>query len=80
MDAKSVLNVVISTSGMNKTELAHAIGKSVNYISNYSVRGNIPRLDTFATIADVSGYEVVVRKRDNATEIIIDPPKEDTHA
>ena len=75
MDARRVLNTVVATSGMNKTELARAIGKSVNYISNYSVRGNIPKLDTFAEIANIASYDLLVRNRNDGTEIIIDPPE-----
>ena len=75
MQIKAVLNMVIAQSGANKTELARKLGRGENYISNYSVKGNIPRTDTFAAIADVSGFDLIVRKRDDGTEMTIDPPK-----
>lgn len=76
MQALKALNTVVSQSGVSKTELARKLGRGVNYISNYSVKGNIPRIDTFAAIADVSGFDLIVRRRSNGREIIIDPPED----
>lgn len=75
MKAKRIFNKVVNTSGLTKAELARRMGRNDNYIRGYVTRGSIPKVDTFAEIADVSGYDLLVRHRQSGEEIIIDPPE-----
>jgi hypothetical protein len=52
------------------------MGRNANYISGYVNRGSVPQADTFAEIADVSGFDLLVRDRSSGDEILIDPRRE----
>ena len=73
--AKSVLSSVVARSGMSKAELSRSMGKNGNYLSVVLNRGSVPQADTFSMIADASGYDMLVRRRDTGEEILIDPPE-----
>ena len=75
MEPKNAFRFVVSTSGMSKRDLSHALGKSTNYISSYTSRDIIPMLDTMTSLADVAGYDLLLRHRESQKEYLIDPPK-----
>lgn len=72
MKAENALHTMIEKTGTNKAELSRAIGRSDRFVSTTLGKGSIPRLDTMAALADVMGYELVLRG--HGDEIVIDPP------
>ncbi len=54
--------MMMESSGVGGRELSRAMGKSPTFMSALLSQSNIPRLDTFESIARATGYEVVVRK------------------
>jgi len=77
MDANKVLKYLVSSSGMSRAAISRKMGKNDNYISVrlQTGRRNLPRIDTMSTVADACGYDLLLRNREDGTEIIIDPPK-----
>lgn len=73
MNAHEVLRKITRSTGMTDIELSVAMGKNTNYLGVIRNRKTIPRADTFAMIADASGYDLLVRNRTDNEEIVIDP-------
>lgn len=63
MEAREIIQWMMSESGMSGVALSHAIGRSPNYMSATLSKGSTPQIDTFAKIAHAMGYEVVIRKK-----------------
>lgn len=75
MNAKEVFRHVVDNSGLSRAGLARSMGRTTSYFTNVLSRGSVPKLDTFAEIADVSGYDLLVRHRQSGEEILVDPPE-----
>lgn len=61
MDARMAVSHVVAQSGKTAKDVSLEMGLTSNFITNTKARKSAPRLDTFAHIAKVCGYEVVIR-------------------
>ena len=59
------------SSEMGTIEVSEQMGKSRGYLSATLSRGNVPRADTLAQIAQACGYELVLEGR--GERIVIEP-------
>ena len=73
MSPKDAFMEVARTSPISMRQISLNMGHRAEYISVIIAKSKIPRIDTFAKVADASGWDIVARKRDNGSEIYIDP-------
>lgn len=69
MNAHEAAIELISESGMGIRRLNRAVGD----VQNVVYRDGTPRCDTMAKLADVCGYDLLLRRRDDLYEIPIEP-------
>lgn len=60
MNPSEAMRRMIETSGKSGRQVAREIGRSDTFISASLAQGVCPRMDTFARVAHVCGYEVIV--------------------
>ena len=60
MNPSEAMRHMIETSGKSGRQVAREIGRSDTFISASLAQGVCPRMDTFARVAHVCGYEVIV--------------------
>ncbi len=77
MQPKGAINTVVARAALSKHELARTIGRSDNYFYNLLNRSSNVRIDVAAEIGDVCGFDLLFRKRDDGSEVVIDPPNKD---
>lgn len=77
MNVRDTIITAIDTSGMSRYAVSKAMGKSPLYIGGLLSRGSVPKTDTMATIMDAAGYDLLVRRRSDGEEFIIDPTDEE---
>lgn len=75
MDSRDVLPALVKGSGQSMSSISTKMGRSRNFIVVTIQKNSTPYLDTVSEVADVCGYDLLLRRRDDGTEIIIDPPK-----
>ena len=68
MNAREAALEVIRDSGMGPRELYRQTGN----LSGFLYHGSTPRSDVLARIADACGYDLILRRRDDDYEIVID--------
>lgn len=74
MESIDVIKTMMESSGMSVRKLGTSLGKSEYYAKRILYgQKNVPSVILFSHIADVCGYELFVRKREDGTEISIDP-------
>ena len=71
MKTTDAIRRLCESSGMGTIEVSQAMGKSRGYLSATISRGNVPRADTLAQIAQACGYELVLEGR--GERIVIEP-------
>lgn len=76
MDATSAIRQMLATSGLSARAASTALGREISFLPTIFKRNSSPRVDTFAAIADVCGYDLILMPRDGAGFIVIDS-KED---
>ena len=77
MTAVEVLRAFFGAGKLSTVDVSLKMGRNRSFLSAYLTRGNEPKVGLFAEILDVIGYDLLMRKRDDGTEIILDPrPKE----
>ena len=74
MRAMDAFVEIVNSSGESKSGLARKLGRGHRYLLNTLSRGSLPRVDNFSMIADACGYDLLLRKRSDNSEILIDPP------
>ena len=77
MQPKGAINTIVAHAPLSKHELARSMGRSDNYFYNLLNRSSNVRIDVAAEIGDACGFDLLFRKRDDGSEVIIDPPKKD---
>ena len=81
MDAKELIQMMMEDSGIGSNELSRAMGKSNGFISATLSKNSTPRLDTFAKMADIMGFEVVIKKKnEEIVYVVIDSQASDSRA
>ena len=73
MDAREVTLEMLKDSGLSARQAAIAIGKEPGYLSHIIYKGSKPNTVTLAKVADVCGFDLLVRNRANEMEMLIDP-------
>ena len=61
MNAREAVPHMVAKSGKTAKAISLEMGLTKNFITNTTARKSAPRLDTFAHIAKVCGYELVLR-------------------
>ena len=69
MNAHDATVEIISESGLGIRQLNRAGGN----VERIIYHDGTPRTDTLARIADACGYDLLLRRRDDLYEILIDP-------
>ena len=72
MKTIEAIQQMIDSSGVNASQLSTRMGKHRNFVASTIYNGSTPRTDTLAHMADIMGYELVLRG--HGEEIPIDPP------
>jgi hypothetical protein len=70
MNAREAVPHMVAKSGKTAKAVSLEMGLTKNFITNTTARKSAPRLDTFARIAAVCGYEVILRG--NGEEVAIE--------
>lgn len=73
MDAHELILFMMKNSGRRESELSRMLSNDRTYLRSIMKRRSIPKADTYARIADVCGFDLLVRKRDDGSECIIEP-------
>ncbi len=73
MHVAESIRTMMSTAGLSVRGIAAELGKCPYYMKHFLYRGGTPSVSNFAKIADVCGYDVLIRRRDDGTETPIDP-------
>jgi hypothetical protein len=61
MRAEEAVAHVVTHSGKTGADVSREMGRVSTFVATTIGRGTIPKLDTFARIAGVCGYEVVLK-------------------
>lgn len=73
MTAVELLKEMFGAGKLSTVDTSRKMGRSRAFLSTYTTRGNEPRVGLFAEILDAIGYDLIVRKRDDGSEIRIEP-------
>lgn len=74
MNARDAFLQVVADSGLPIREITRQLGRSPGYFTHITKDdGSTPRTDTLARVADVCGYDLLLRRRIDEYEIPIDP-------
>lgn len=68
---------VVRLSGLSMQTISAKMNRSRSFVSMTIRNGGMPKVDTLASVAGICGYDLLLRKRDDGTEIVIDPPQQD---
>ena len=77
MRAMDAFIEIVDSAGVSKSDIGRKLGRGDRYLRNTMSRGSLPRVDNFSMIADACGYDLLLRKRSDNSEILIDPPEND---
>jgi len=77
MDAEKMLACITSDADMSMRVASQKMGRHPTFLATLRQKGSVPRISTMAEIADVYGYDLLLRKRADGQEIVIDPPPTD---
>ena len=71
---KAIETIRAMMDGMSVRGLGKRMGRNPYYAKTILYgRKSTPSVSIFAEIADVCGYDLLVRKRDDGSEIVVDP-------
>ena len=72
MNARNAIREACKHNGTSLAELARTLGKERHY--GTGITRGVAKIDTFASIMDALGYDVVARSRGDGYEFVV-PPK-----
>ena len=75
MDAGEVIQFLTEGGSISMRTASKLMGRSPTFLGIIKCRERIPQFNTLAEIADVYGYDLLLRSRADGEETIIDPPK-----
>ena len=77
MDAREATRKMMLNSGRSEYSLSIELSPTGGryYLESIWKRGTNPRTDTMAKIADACGYDLLLRNRQDGSEITINPPE-----
>ena len=73
MNAHDATLEIIGDSGMSVRKLSIAVGNTSSYLNRVIHKNGSPHVDKLAKLADICGYDLLLRRRDDDYEITIDP-------
>jgi len=73
VNARDVTLEMIADSGLSVSALSKSMGKERSYIHTTVLRGKTFYCTTLAKVADICGYDLLVRRRTDGYEMPIDP-------
>ena len=71
MDTTQAIKQMMQDGGTTATQLSLGLGKHRNFVTTTFAKGSTPRADTLAKMAEVMGYERVLRKPGERDGIVI---------
>jgi hypothetical protein len=72
MDPKDAFIAISKSSHKSMRQISSEMGHRAEYLSVIISKSKIPRIDTFAKVANMCEWDIIARKRDDGTEIFID--------
>ena len=73
---RCIREMVDATPGASMRGVSVALGKTDTYVRNVAAPTRSPALATVANVADVLGYDIVLVRRSDGTELgTIEPPR-----
>lgn len=73
MQVDRVIREIVKRSSQSMRGVSRMLGKGQSWCKVVSLPGRSPALSTVVDIADVCGYDLVVRCRETGEELLIDP-------
>ena len=75
MQVNDVITFMVENSGATYNGASEVLGKSREYVRQAATTRRGPALATTADVADVCGYDVLIRERRTGSEAVITPPR-----
>ena len=72
MNARDAFILLCDKSGLSRAQLSKKIGRSRNFLSSYNNKKVTPGFDIYLDVADVCGFDLILRNRETGEEIMID--------
>jgi IS30 family transposase len=69
MDPTEALKRMVALSGKSNREISRDLGRAESFVSATLARGARPRIDTYARMAEVCGYELVLRSKEDVISL-----------
>lgn len=79
LSPSEALEYVAKSSDKSMRKMSIELGHRVQYLSVLLANARVPRLDTLLKVANLSGWDLIARKRDGTEEVYIQPPEEDSN-
>ena len=76
MDAHNVIRFLTEGSAISMRVASQRMGRKPTFLATIKFNGRIPKLNTMAEIANVYGYDLLLRNRADGQEILIEPRTE----
>lgn len=76
MNVIETIRAMMAQSKMSTRRLSVALNREKSYVSSTLYKGRIPSVRLFARMADICGYDTLVRRREDGTEILLDTDDE----
>ena len=73
MNAHEITESMLGETGLPQREISRRAGYYPTYVHDLIRRDITPKADALARIADACGYDLLVRRRIDEYEMIIDP-------
>ena len=75
MQADKTIKALLDEEGISASKASILIGRSRTYIPTYVGKGMVPSIGLMAELGDSVGYDLLLRRRTDGHEIVIDPPQ-----
>lgn len=72
MNVHELILFMIKSDKRSERKLSLMLSNDATYLRSIIKRHTVPKTDTYARIADVCGYDLLVRRRSDGEEIPID--------
>ena len=74
MRPEAILRHLVVRENASTIKVSRAMGRSDGYLSSYIANQNIPSITVMSEIGDCLGYDLLLRRRSDGDEIVIEPP------
>ena len=73
MSPKDAFAEIAKTSDKSMRQISMDLNHRAQYLSVLIAQSTVPQVSTFVKVANVSGWDIIARKRSDGTEIYFDP-------